>query len=220
MQGGALIAAIASASVGAPAGSRCGTGRFGRSRFHVKHAGRFHVKHRSPRSAWFRDAGRPGRIPRSSRNHTGRPGRLCVRHGGPAIRSHEPRLAVQIDCPSAGWHGERYPRTASTSASRRGWAPDQPGERSPSRSPRPIEPGRSARPAPRPQDDSTVAARVIATDARDAQGVCGLGVCGPERGAGARVGRAGLPNVRMTSSSASSTPASRRTPSVMRSGVG
>ncbi len=51
------------------------------------------------------------------------------------------------------------------------------------------------------------------------QGVWGPGVCGPLRDAPSGE-RAGLPNVRMTSSSASSTPASLRTPSVIRSGVG
>ena len=51
--------------------------------------------------------------------------------------------------------------------------------------------------------------------------LCGLGFCGPLRGEGRPDGsRVGVPKVRITSSSASSTPASRRTPSVMRSGVG
>lgn len=45
----------------------------------------------------------------------------------------------------------------------------------------------------------------------------GEGACGPRID---RRARAPLPNVWMTSISASSTPASRRTPSVIRSGVG
>ena len=49
-----------------------------------------------------------------------------------------------------------------------------------------------------------------------AHGVLGDGACGPRPTAG----RAGLPNVCSTSSSAASTPASRRTPSVIRSGDG